>query len=243
MNIDNVHIITIDHNEEFYKNCINRLRFLNINNATIRFGGEKGSELHFIDKKNTYISVIDKSTFKLYPNWRLPNSDNGFWNRDMTIGEIGCVISHIKAWATHHSKSLYPVLILEQDFNPLFNVNWDVFNEVDNYDWDLILIGRRPLDDNDEEVGLNYFVKPGYSYQAHAYILSKQGLDKIYKAIKNTLKNNLIPTDEFLPALYSTHPRPDIDKMYPNKINALALRIDAVSQTDWEGTGRSRTAP
>jgi hypothetical protein len=31
--------------------------------------------------------------------------------------------------------------------------------------------------------------------------------------------------------------------MYPNKINALALRVDAIAQSDWEGTGRSRTAP
>jgi len=26
-------------------------------------------------------------------------------------------------------------------------------------------------------------------------------------------------------------------------MNALALRVDMISQSDWEGTGRSRTSP
>jgi hypothetical protein len=43
---------------------------------------------------------------------------------------------------------------------------------------------------------------------------------------------------------YTTHPRKDIERMYSIKhMNALALRVDMISQSDWEGTGRSRTAP
>jgi glycosyl transferase, family 25 len=232
MNLSNIHIITIDHNDEFYKSSIQKLIDFNFLNSTlVSFGGEKGSDLFF----------QPDSPYKFYSKWNLFNSGNSFWDRDMTLGEFGCVVSHIKCWEHYSDKDISSLLILEQDFNPLFNINWGIFTEVENYDWDIILLGRRPLD-NDIEIGLNYFIQPGYSYQAHAYMVSKQGLEKICKELI-TLKNNLIPTDEFLPALYSAHPRQDIEVMYPNKINALALRLDVISQNDWEGTGRSRTAP
>ena len=233
MKINNVHIITIDHSQEYLEDAQKRIKFLNI---------EPGSKITLGGQKGFLLSKEDTEYVTKYYNWNLYNSGNSFWDRDMTIGEFGCVVSHMKAWNMFIYESINPILILEQDFLPLYNLNWEVFNEVDNYDWDIILLGRTPLDKNDQEVGLNYFVKPGYSYQAHAYILSKSGLKKIQNNWE-TLRNNLIPTDEFLPALYSKHPRPDIDAMYPNKINALALRVDAIAQSDWEGTGRSRTAP
>lgn len=233
MRIYNVHIITIDHTQEYYVDAIERIKTLNIKEGSkITFGGQKGN----------LIPEEDKQLLIKYKNWNLHNSGNSFWDREMTTGEFGCVVSHIKAWNRYYNENINPILILEQDFLPLYDLNWDVFNEIGNYDWDIILLGRSPLDKNDQEVGLNYFVKPGYSYQAHAYILSKSGLKKIQNNWE-TLRNNLIPTDEFLPALYAKHPRPDIETMYPNKINALALRVDAVAQSDWEGTGRSRTAP
>jgi GR25 family glycosyltransferase involved in LPS biosynthesis len=232
MNLANVHIITIDQTEEYFKQALQTLKHLNLPIGTkISFGGQKGQ----------FISKSDRDQLTQYSGWNLKNSGNNFWDRDMTEGEFGCVVSHIRTWSRCHYNYIYPILILEQDFVPLFDLNWSVFDEIENYDWDIILLGRKPLA-KDTEVGLNYFVKPGYSYQAHAYILSKSGLRKIQENIE-TLMDNLIPTDEFLPALFSTHPRADIDTMYPNKINALALRVDAVAQSDWEGTGRSRTAP
>ena len=232
MNLTNVHIITIDQTEEYFKQVPQTLKYLNIAPGTkITFGGQKGA----------VIPQTEKDQLTQYTGWNLKNSGNTFWDRDMTIGEFGCVVSHMKTWGRCYHENVNPILILEQDFVPLFDLNWSIFNEIENYDWDIILLGRKPLA-KDTEIGLNYFVKPGYSYQAHAYILSKSGLKKIQENIK-TLINNLIPTDEFLPALYSKHPRPDIDAMYPNKINALALRVDAIAQSDWEGTGRSRTAP
>ena len=233
MKINNVNIITIDHTKEYYQNAIERLNFFNLeDDRKVSFSGEKG----FLIQKQ------DQEYYLKYLNWNLNNSGNKFWDRDMTSGEYGCIISHMKTWMRCYDNNKNPILILEQDFLPLYDLNWGIFDEVDNYDWDIILLGRASLDKNDQEVGLNYFVKPGYSYQAHAYILSKSGLKKIQDNWE-TLRNNLIPTDEFLPALYSKHPRPDIDVMYPNKINALALRVDAIAQSDWEGTGRSRTAP
>ena len=232
MNLTNVHIITIDQTEEYFKQALQTLKRLNSPPGTkVTFGGQNGA----------FISQTEKDQLTQYTGWNLKNSGNTFWDRDMTIGEFGCVVSHMKTWGRCYHENVNPILILEQDFVPLFDLNWSIFNEIENYDWDVILLGRKPLA-KDTEIGLNYFVKPGYSYQAHAYILSKSGLKKIKENIK-TLMNSLIPTDEFLPALYSKHPRPDIDAMYPNKINALALRVDAIAQSDWEGTGRSRTAP
>jgi collagen beta-1,O-galactosyltransferase len=233
MKINNVHIITIDFDKVYIKEAVERIKNLNIEkNSKIIFGGVKGEVLTDDDLKN----------FIPYKNWNLKNSGNKFWDRELTIGEIGCVISHLKVWKQCVDNQTYPVLILEQDFNPVYNLNWEAFNEIENYDWDIIFLGHNNLDKQDKEIGFKNFIKPGYSYQAHAYILSESGLEKI-KNYFQVLKLNLIPTDEFLPALYTKHPRPDIEAMYPNKMNALALRVDAIIQNDWEGTGRSRTAP
>ena len=76
---------------------------------------------------------------------------------------------------------------------------------------------------------------------------SEFALPALKKLIENylpILKSNLIVSDEFLPATYTTHPRKDIEALYPDKlINALALNADMIAQTDFEGSGFSRTDP
>ncbi len=238
MIIDNIYIISLDSDPEFIKSCRHRLKQLNIpinsgvtNN--IRIGANQGDNI---------LKVL--KGLKKYPNWNLKTSETKFWNRDITAGEVGCVTSHMNMWAEFSKSKNNIGLFLEQDFQSEFeSTNWGVFNEIKNYDWDIILLGRHSLGE-DSEVNLNYFIKPGYSYQAHAYLLSKKGVDKLIRYYFPRLSRDLIPTDEFLPATFTKHPRADIEEMYSVKhMNALALRVDMISQSDWEGTGRSRTSP
>ena len=238
MIIDNVYIISVDLDNEFIESAKNRLRKLNApivqdQPKSIRLGSNKGDKI---------LEVL--TALRKYPNWNLQTSSTRFWNREITAGEIGCVTSHMNMWSEFHQSENNIGLFLEQDFQPEFeSTNWGVFDEIKDYDWDIILLGRHSLGE-DTEVNLNYFIKPGYSYQAHAYLLSKKGVTKLINHYFNILYKNLIPTDEFLPATFAKHPRADIDRMYSVKLmNALALRVDMISQSDWEGTGRSRTSP
>lgn len=238
MTIDNIYIISVDTDNKFLQSAKNRLNKLNVSydhnpKISIKVGSNKGDNI---------LKVLTK--LKKYSNWNLKTSKTKFWNRDITAGEIGCVTSHMNMWSEFYQSGKNVGLFLEQDFQPEFEfVNWGIFDEIKDYDWDIILLGRHSLDE-DTETNLNYFIKPGYSYQAHAYLLSKKGVNKLINNYFDILSKNLIPTDEFLPATFAKHPREDIERMYSIKhMNALALRVDMISQSDWEGTGRSRTSP
>lgn len=239
MKLNGINIITLDTSKEFQKNSLEKLRQLNLlqGKFSIILSGVDGNKI--IEELNN-----PKPSFSLYSGWKLPNSTNKFWLREMTNGEVGCVISHFNAWVNFFKSKQNNILILEQDFIPVFeDTNWSVFDELENYDWDIIFLGRHSQEE-DIEVGLKYFVKPRFGYQAHAYIISKRWVEKFFWHYYKVLRTNLIPTDEFLPAMFTKHPREDIHKLFPNrKIHALALRVDAIAQSDWEGTGRSRTAP
>jgi len=244
--VDNIGIITLNPDRaEEYKERINSIMHVpgkNYRFLANAFNGKLGSTL----------MVATKS--RLYPFWNQnkPDSDE-FWNREMTAGEIGCVLSHINMWmmyaqAFRENPNYYDksVIIFEEDFYPAEStIDWFRVDELKDYKWDILFLGRRlQKGETDTEVGLKHFVKPGFCYQAHAYILSKEGLDKLLNYYVPVLKRNLIPTDEFLPATYMDHPREDINRLFPIKrMNALATREDWFLQTDWEGTGRSRTAP
>ena len=238
MNIDKVYIISTDISKDFIQSVKNKFTKLNLpltktQSNPIFVGANKGDKI---------LEVL--TGLKKYPNWNLNNSETKFWNRDITPGEVGCITSHMNMWSEFHKSGNNIGLFLEQDFQPEFeSTNWEIFDELEGYDWDIILLGRHPLGE-DIETSFNYFIQPGYSYQAHAYMLSRSGVEKLVKYYIPRLSRDLIPTDEFLPATFTKHPREDIERMYSVKhMKALALRVDMISQSDWEGTGRSRTAP
>jgi len=237
MKIDNIYIISLDKSKEYITKVNLYLNTLNIQEPkpTITLGAFKG------DKVLEVLTALER-----YKNWCLPDSTNGWWNRDVTKGEIGGIISHINFWCDFYYSDKEVALFLEEDFKPEFHkVCWDPFNEIKNYNWDLIYLGRHlQAGYFDNEIGFNYFTEPGYSYQSHAYLLSKTGVQKLINYYLPILTKNLIVSDEFLPATYTEHPREDINNLYPKKlINALALRADMIAQTDFEGSGFSRTDP
>ena len=77
-------------------------------------------------------------------NWKLENSDNSWWNRDMKPGEIGCALSHLSIWK--HAYSLnYKIIILEEDFKPIKQIDANLINELDQNDWDFCYLGRNKI--------------------------------------------------------------------------------------------------
>jgi collagen beta-1,O-galactosyltransferase len=60
----------------------------------------------------------------------------------------------------------------------------------------------------------------GFSYSTIGYLLTRCGLDTLLAA---RLSKALLPVDEFLPALYCHHPRPDVRARFPRQLTALAL--------------------
>lgn len=247
MKIDKVYLITLDHSNENVSSLIERLNLLTTPNKTTY------EIIYAVNGKELFSTTESRSDYgiQFYDGWDIGGTQ-WMWNRNVTVGEAGGICSHIKIWEDAHRMGYDNILILEDDFLPTMPFDWDVFNELNNYDWDIAFLSRllqSQLSDAlnfeiyDTNVGLGSWVNPGYSYQTHAYVLNKSGLNKLIKDHLPILKNNIIVSDEFLPATYTIHPRKDIRDMYIQNMNALAYKWNVIGQTRNLASGNSLTEP
>ncbi|MFI7189991.1 glycosyltransferase family 25 protein [Nocardia nova] len=160
------------------------------------------------------------------------DSDNPWWNRPLKYGEIGCTLAHLACWqdATEQSESEY-VLILEDD--AILGTNFlshllDGLNllQQQSISFDLLYLGRYPLEP-DRPAPLPRFVYPGYSHCSYAYLVTRSALAGLLAA---GLAEAVIPIDEFLPAMYQPHARPDLHARFPPQLTALAFDPPLVTQ-------------
>lgn len=167
---------------------------------------------------------IDPSTLDEYGvfSWQM-DSTNIWWNRPLWKGEVGCSISHWLCWKKALESDDELFLFLEDDVY-FSHGAWGklddgikIISKIDPK-WDLLYLGRTP---NEPDIPVVAgIVKPGYSYDSHAYMLTKSGVVKI---IATNFYKDIIPVDEFLPALYIDHPREDVRKRFPKNLSAYAL--------------------
>ena len=234
MKLDKVYIITTNHSEENYSDIVSRL------NTLLPYGTFYEIVEGVIGKH------LSSDDVHLFPNWNI-ESDNEFWNREITKGEIGCTLSHIKVWEDAYKNQYENVLILEDDFFTYNLIDWDSIDSVNFTAWDMIYLGRIPQTGYDgigdvPIKGFADFVYAGFSYQTHAYLLNHKGLGKIMFQI-DTIKNNIIPADELLSALITYHPRADVRKTFTSNLIGLSFVENQIQQFRNEAAGGSTTAP
>ena len=241
MKIDKVYFVSLDLTEEFIDDMISRLTYLTVPHPT---------EWECIEPVNgrTDLATIEdreKMGVKFYDKWNI--GEGTMWNRDVTVGEAGCTLSHIRVWLDAYENGYEKILVLEEDFNPLRQIDWSLCDILDYYDYDFLYLGRKPRklieDVEDLEIGLDDFVLPGASFNTQAYIITRKGIKKIIKYNLDTLMQNMIVVDEFLTATYTWHPRKDIRNMYFQNMFAIATRYDWVGQTRFPQLGNSQTEP
>ena len=197
------------------------LRYKNVLDVNIKQWGPDSKD---IDNK-----LLKDINIKPYSKWKLKGSSNQWWNRELKLGEIGCAISHLRMWEDAYKKEHDFSIFTEDDLK--FEKDWLVTfkNTVDKLEeWDLIYFGRAPPIGKDAPFNKE-LVKPSFSYCLHAYALSRSGLEKIMKL---NYGNNIIPSDEFIPALYEQHPRKDISKLYKpiDGFKAYAYKTNLINQ-------------
>jgi hypothetical protein len=242
MILDKVYIITLNHSQENYNSILERLSKLELPYGTpyTIFEGVNGRELF-----STQQGRLDYG-IKFYDGWEL-NDLNKFWNRNVTVGEVGCSMSHIKVWEDAYANKYNHILVLEDDFESNEPIDWECFSELTKYDYDIAYLGRilQKAHDNvyDSAIGMDSWVNPGYSYQTHSYTITKSGIVKLIETNVPTFKNNIITIDEFLPSTYSVHPRKDIRDMFIQNMNAVAHIGNPITQFRNETNGGSMTAP
>lgn len=180
--------------------------------------------------------------WQVYKDWKIEDSDNKWYSRDITTGEVGCTLSHLLCWEAIANGEHNKVLILEEDFERQsqdLNIS-DIKNaqDVNGSNWDLCYLGRNPLKDKEEFINED-LVMSKFSYNTHAYILTKEGAKKILKH-RTKILNNIIPCDELLSSMYDQHPREDIKQLFNGKyLSAVASKKQFIKQTSNASTSLS----
>ena len=165
--------------------------------------------------------------FKPFSGWQLKDSNNSWWSRPILEGEIGCSIGHWMMWKKAYEEGHDLCLFLEEDFTPIVSLKdlnlSDLPEDVDGF-----YLSRNKINKNavEEEVGKNW-LKPSYSYNLHAYCLTRSGLEKV---LKYDFLNNIMTPDEFIPATYCVHPRKDVAKVFKPTLNFYAHKKEFVIQ-------------
>ncbi|KRX26082.1 Cullin-1, partial [Trichinella nelsoni] len=142
---------------------------------------------------------------------QMPDYRDPYHKRPMTLGEVGCFLSHYNVWRDMLDRGYRRAVIFEDDlrFTRSFRRQVAVvMAELDANvpDWDLVYLGRKRLNpDQDGPLVENcsFVSHVGYSYWTLAYALSRSGAEKLVKA--EPLKQ-LVPVDEYLPMMFNRHP-------------------------------------
>jgi collagen beta-1,O-galactosyltransferase len=241
MNIDKIYIISLDHSEENQQSILDRLSIMDLPNQTTY------QIIDAVDGRTMFQTEQGREDYgiRFYPQWNVGGS--GWWSRDVTAGEAGGICSHMVIWEDAYLAGHENILILEDDFDPHERFPWNHTNEIDGWDWDIVFLSRILQSSHkgvvDTNVGLEHWVMPGYSYQTHSYMLSKSGIQKLIETNLLTLKENIIVSDEFLPATYTLHPRKDIRDLFVRNMTALAYHRNPIGQFRFEAAGNSLTSP
>ncbi|WP_158894055.1 glycosyltransferase family 25 protein [Amycolatopsis anabasis] len=180
-------------------------------------------------------AMLETAGYKLFP-WQI-DTDNPWWNRPLKYGEIGCTLAHLACWQHAANTGTEPfVLMLEDDavLSPTFldELLRGLERLTSQTRFDLLYLGRYPLEP--DQSALPGFVSPGYSHCTFGYLLTRPALDIL---LATQLEQALVPVDEFLPALYLDHPRPDLRARFPRQLTAFAFDPPLVGQRPKDEAG------
>jgi len=228
MNLDKFYVITLDNTEELNNRCTS-VSMPDYYHYQLKEG------FHF---QNLTPEVLDKFGVKKHPNWKL-ETDNTFWNREVTDGELGCSLSHVDTWVEAYEKDQDITMILEEDFVEQLPVPWEQVDSLLKEGYELIYLGRNALLPEEETPieGYKNWVEPSYSYNTHAYILSNSGVKKLVEHYIDHYKNKMFVIDEFFSVAFKQTLRTDILEEYKNfpKLKAAAPIVNFFEQQDSKG--------
>ena len=116
--------------------------------------------------------------------------------------------------------------------------------------WDMIYLGRNRFGDDQPTTTSSSssssattttctsttLVRPGFSTCAHAYVLSTTGLQAMSRCIETVNQTcGLPPVDDLIPAMYSQHPRVDLNRVVKaigSTLRVFAYPVDKVWQLE-----------
>ena len=193
---------------------------------------------YILPATNGWEAVNDKSKahhdFKLADWWKIQGETSSknanFYTRDVTPGEAGCILSHYQCIYNAYKDGLNNILIFEEDFYSYGKFPTQTELNSIPVDASLVYLDRsQQCPDWDEQRINDYVTKVGYTYNNHAYIMTRKGMKEV---IDSAILNNIIVSDEFFPAINGTSDRKDAVKIFHNKsFTSYALNGGYFGQT------------
>ena len=229
MKINKIYVVNLNTDNDI---IWQKLRNLNI----------EPTECFILDAINGWDIVNGGATspykYKTADWWKI-ESNMSFYNRELTPGEIGCALSHYRCVEDAYRNGLDNVMILEEDFESTSTFPTpEMFNELPD-DWSMVYLARNAQNPETETNVNDNIVNAGYSYNCHAYILSRKGMKEV---LESTILSNLIAIDEFYSAMNGTHDRKDaIDVFSGSGFKQYAFKNDYVKQSSSIKGGTSLT--
>lgn len=161
-----------------------------------------------IDGRELNEEKLKEMKCDILKEWKDPYS-----GRNITLGEVGCALSHYKIYEYCVKNNIENAVILEDDVlipNDFGEKISTILEKLAHIDWEFCYLGRKSMDNKDVPYN-EIFVKSGYSYWTCSYIINLKGMKKI---IKSGMKNNLIAQDEVLPIIGKVSPHKNFYKYY-----------------------------
>lgn len=171
-----------------------------------------------------FIKAIEQKTFNEY-NFKMCNTwFDPILGTGITVGEVGCALSHYKCWNEFYNSKKEHAIIFEDDieFTYDFNEKLEILIKYPK-NADIVYIKRNPLYKNKETQYDNNFINIKASYLLCGYLLTRTGVEKL---LKTNFLDNLIVVDEFLPLLYDSEYLSHYKLYYNNNINLVGYSIN-----------------
>ncbi|ELU06820.1 hypothetical protein CAPTEDRAFT_153006 [Capitella teleta] len=188
-----------------------------------------------VDGKKITKDQLDALAYEMLPNYEDPHL-----KRMLTMGEIGCFLSHYFIWKDMLDNNYERIIILEDDvrFGLYFKTKlFSTLAEADELDikWDLMYLGRKVLDYKKESYveGSESLVWPYYTYWTVGYALTNAGASKL---VNQNPVSKMIPVDEYLPLMFDQHPEAEWkEHFYPRDLTAISPYPPLIEPTHYTG--------
>ena len=160
---DQVYLINLERRPDRYDN----MKFI-FNELKIKY-----HKIPAVDGKiDITEEYIEKHNIKMMEDFSEP-----YHQRPLTLGEIGCFMSHYNIWKDMLQNNFKKIIVFEDDvrFEPFFKQKLkSVQEELTHMNWDLVFLGRKILGNYEEKWvdQSNWLVHVNYTYWTLGYMLS-----------------------------------------------------------------------
>ncbi len=170
----------------------------------------------------TWLPAVDGRELGATPPWRAPGLPpvapwphwaDPYARRALTLGEVGCALSHVAAWRRIAGDG-YPALVLEDDAVPVEPLVEDLemlIEDLDYLDFDLCYLAQRNAPGPKPLLGRHVHAVDYHPMWTLAYLLAPSGAKKL---LAGPWQSRLVPSDELLPAAFGLNRDPELNRTF-----------------------------